>query len=71
MVTLTIQVPESEFDAITAISSIIKRVGGSIDIENDDLTPTEFELLQESFKEALLIKDGLKKGISVSELWND
>ena len=71
MTTLTIQIADNEVEAITTISNIIKNIGGSIDIENDDLTPKEFDMLQESYKEALMIKDGIKKGIPVSELWNE
>ncbi len=71
MTTLTIQIPDGEIDVITTISNIINNVGGKMEVENDDLSQKEFELLQESFKEALLIKDGLKKGIPASELWND
>lgn len=62
MTTLTIQIADNEVEAITTISNIIKNIGGSIDIENDDLTPKEFDMLQESYKEALMIKDGIKKG---------
>ncbi len=71
MTTLTTQIPDNEIDVINTISDIIKNVGGHIDIDNDDLSPKEFELLQESFREALMIKSGQKKGILVSQLWND
>jgi hypothetical protein len=40
------------------------------DIDNDDLTLAEFEMLQESYKELLMIKAGLKNATPVSELWN-
>jgi formyltetrahydrofolate hydrolase len=71
MTTLTIQLPDSEIGVIAAISDIIKNAGGNIVVDNDDLAPAEFELLQEAYKEALLIKDSLKKPIPVSQLWHD
>lgn len=70
MTTLTIEIPDSEK---ATISDFIKKRGGNIlNIDSeDDLTEAEFALLQESFKEALLIKKGVVKGIPASELWND
>lgn len=70
MTTLTIEIPDSEK---AAIFEFIKKRGGNIltvDTE-DDLTETEFALLQESYKEALLIKKGVVKALPISELWND
>ena len=70
--TLTIELPDSAKDVVAAISALIKNAGGKIAVEDDDnLTQAEFELLQESYKEALLIKKGTIKGIPASELWND
>jgi len=69
MTILTIKIPESE---LSVVSEFIKERGGKIltvDSE-DDLTEAEFKLLQESYKEALLIKKGLIKGLPVNELWN-
>ncbi len=71
MTTLTITLPDDKIDVITAISTIIKNAGGSINIDDDSLTPAEFTLLQEAYKEALMIKDGLKTGMPATELWND
>lgn len=71
MTTLTIQIPDSQTDVINTISNLIKDIGGYIDIENDDLSQKEFELLQESYKEVLMVRDGLKKATPASELWND
>jgi len=70
MITLTIEIPDSEK---TIIFNFIKKRGGNIlNIDSDDdLTEDEFALLQESYKEALLIKKGLIKALPVSELWND
>jgi len=70
MTTLTIEIPDSE-KAI--VSDFIRNRGGNvIEIDSEeDLTESEFTLLQESYKEALLIKDGVIKGIPASELWND
>jgi hypothetical protein len=41
------------------------------DIDDDDMTLAELEMLQESYKEALMIQAGLKKGTPVSELWDN
>ena len=70
MTTLTIEIPDSEK---ALIFKYIKKRGGNIltvDPE-EDLTATEFALLQESYKEALLIKSGAVKALPISELWND
>ena len=71
MTTLTIELPDNKTSVIADIADIIKKVGGHMDIDSDDLSPKEFEMLQEGFKEALAIKNGLLKGIPASELWND
>ena len=71
MTTLTIQLPDDKKNVIADIADIIKKAGGRIDVDTDDLSAKEFEMLQEAFKEALDIKAGLKKGIPASELWND
>jgi hypothetical protein len=70
MTTLTIEIPDSE---ITIVSDFIKKRGGIVlNIDSDiDLTEAEFALMQESYKEALLIKKGVIKALPVSELWND
>jgi len=70
MTTLTIEIPDSE--KVTIANFIKKRGGNILNIESDeDLTEAEFALLQESYKEALLIKKGVIKALPVSELWND
>ena len=70
--TLTIELPDNANDIIATISNLIKDAGGSISIDADDnLTQTEFDLLQESYREALQIKNGTVKPIPASELWND
>lgn len=72
MTTLTINLPDSGKDIISDISALVKSAGGEISINSDDdLSDNEFALLKESYKEALLIKDGKSKGIPTSELWND
>ena len=71
MTTLTIQLPDSESSIIPTISNLIKKAGGSIIIDNDDLSEAEFAALQEACKEAVLIKEGKLKGIPASDLWND
>jgi hypothetical protein len=70
MTSLTIEIPKSE---IAIISDFIKKRGGNIlniDLDND-LTEAEFALLQETYREALLIRSGVIKPVPVSELWND
>jgi len=72
MTTLTINIPDSNSDIISKISSLVETAGGKISIySDDDLSDSEFKSLKEGFKEALLIKDGKLKGIPASELWND
>jgi hypothetical protein len=70
MTTLTIDIPDSE---IIIVSDFIKKRGGKVlNVDSDDdLTEAEFALLQESYKEALLIKKGMIKAIPLSELWNE
>jgi len=70
MTTLTIEIPDSER---ASILKVVRKAGGNIiDIDSDDdLSEAEFKLLQESYKEALQIKDGKIKAIPASELWND
>ena len=70
MTTLTIEIPDSER---ASILKVVKKAGGNvIDIDtDDDLSEAEFKLLQESYKEALQIRDGKVKAIPASELWND
>ena len=71
MTTLIIEIPDSETGEI---SNIVRARGGKvvqIDAVDEDLTPTELELLKRGLKEALLIKEGKIKSIPFSELWND
>jgi hypothetical protein len=70
MTTLTIEIPDSERDSIL---KVVKKAGGNVlEIDtDDDLSEAEFKLLQESYKEALQIRDGKIKAIPASELWND
>ena len=70
MTTLTIEIPDSEKAVI--FDFIKKRGGNIVTVESDDdLTQAEFDLLQESYKEALLIKKGVIKAVPISELWNE
>ena len=44
----------------------------TIEIPDDDnLSESEFQSLQNACEEAVLIKKGLSKAIPASELWND
>ncbi|MEO6151424.1 MAG: hypothetical protein ABIN95_11210 [Mucilaginibacter sp.] len=72
MTTVIIELPDSATSAISALVKKAKAAGGLVHIESDDdLCADEFELLKESYKEALSIKDGTQKVIPASELWND
>lgn len=71
MTTLTIEIPDSEK---ANISAIVAKIGGHVlesDSDEENLTSDEFELLQDAYKEALLIKKGIIKSLPISELWND
>jgi hypothetical protein len=71
MTTLIIEIPDNETQDISAI---VKAKGGNvvqIDADDEDLTPTELDLLKRGLKEALLIKEGKSSAIPFSELWND
>ena len=68
---LTIELPDSAKDIVAKISALIKGAGGSISIDDENLTQTEFDLLQESYQEVLQIKKGNIAGTPASELWND
>jgi len=73
MTTLTIEIPDSESSIISAITKITKEAGLKVSIENDDdsLSYSEFNALQNACEEAALIKKGLSKSIPASQLWND
>jgi hypothetical protein len=72
MTTLIMEFPDNASSAISSIIKDAEKAGAFVHIENEeDLSPAEFELLKESYKEALLIKDGVVKAIPASELWND
>lgn len=72
MTTLTIDIPDSNKSIISDIATLAKSAGLNVIIHSDDdFNDEEFAALAESYKEALLIKDGKLKGIPVSELWND
>ncbi|MDP9080903.1 MAG: hypothetical protein M3O71_26080 [Bacteroidota bacterium] len=70
MTTITIEIPDNKR---TSILALIKEAGGNVlNIgTDDDLSEAEFKLLQESYKEALQIRDGKIEAIPASELWND
>lgn len=71
MTTLIIEIPDSDANEI---SNIVRARGGNvvdIDANDENLTPTELELLKRGLNEALLIKEGKIKSIPFSDLWND
>ena len=72
MITITIQLPDSETGIITTISDIVKNVKGSrikIDSDGDGFTENELASLKRSLKEAAMIKKGELKPLSMSDLW--
>jgi len=73
MTYLTIEIPDNKLNVIESISSLLKTEGiNTLQIDSEgDLSEHEFSLLQESFKEVMLIKSGKIKPTPVSELWND
>lgn len=72
MTTLTIQLPDDETGIITSIVDIVKNVKGShIDIDDDGLTIHELDSLKRSLKEAVSIKNGELKPLSMNDLWDE
>jgi len=41
----------------------------NIEVDDEGLSQSEFNLLLKSYKEMLMVKAGLKKAIPASELW--
>jgi len=74
MTTLTIQIPDNETDLIKTIADIVKEVEGThMDINSDDDGLSEKELLSisKSLKEAVMIKNGKLKSLSMDDLWDE
>ena len=74
MTTLTIQLPGNETEIVKKISDIIKEVkGGQMEIDNDDdgFTVSEIDSLSRSLKEAVMIKKGELKPLSMKDLWDE
>lgn len=58
--------------AISGIIKEAKKAGASIHLENEhDLSEKEFELLKESYKEALQIKTGKTTATPYTDLWDE
>ena len=69
MTTLTIEIPDRE---TAEVSQIIKKMGGHIIANSkDNLSKAEQISLNQSLKEAELIKAGTVKPLSFDDLWND
>ncbi len=69
MTTLTIEIPDG---VIAEVSQIVKKKGGRI-IANSksNLSKKEQISLNQSLKEAELIKTGAVKALSFDDLWNE
>lgn len=73
MTYLTIEIPDNKLNVIDSISALLKKEGiNTLEIDSEpDLSEREFLLLQEGYKEAMLIKSGKMKPTPISELWNE
>jgi hypothetical protein len=73
MTTLTIEIPDDNSSLLSELIKLTKNAGLKVRIDNDEdnLSESEFQSLKNAAEEAVLIKQGLSKGIPVSELWND
>ena len=73
MTTLTIEIPDDNSSLLSELIKLTKNAGLNVRIDNDEdnLSESEFQSLKNAAEEAVLIKKGLLKGISASELWND
>jgi hypothetical protein len=69
MTTLTFEIPDKEADTVSQI--IRKRGGTLIANSKDDLSKVEQISLNQSLKEAELIKEGKLKGLTFDELWDE
>jgi hypothetical protein len=72
MTVITINVPDNNKNIISDISKMAKKAGYEAIVNNDDdFSAGELALLEEAFREAMLIKAGKIKPIPASELWNE
>lgn len=69
MTVLTIEIPD---EMIAEVSKIVKKKGGHIvSSSKSDLSKIEQLSLNQSLKEAELIKSGAIKALSFDNLWNE
>jgi hypothetical protein len=69
MTTITIEIPDGE---TKSLSAFIKKKGGNIiSVDDDGFTKDELESVKQGLKEALMIKSGELKPISMSDLWDE
>ena len=69
MTTLTFEIPDQEADTV---SQLIRKKGGTLIANSkDDLSKIEQISLNQSLKEAELIKEGKLKGLTFDELWDE
>lgn len=73
MTTLTIEIPDNNTSLLSELIKLTENAGLKVVIDNNDdnLSESEFQSLKNAAEEAVLIKQGLSKGIPLSELWND
>ena len=72
MTTLTIEIPDDNSPLLSELIKLTKNAGLKVSNDNDEdnLSGSEFQSFKNAAEEAVLIKRGLSKGLSVSELWN-
>ena len=69
MTTLTFEIPDQEADTV---SQLIRKKGGTLIANSkDDLSKIEQISLNQSLKEAELIKEVKLKGLTFDELWDE
>jgi len=69
MTTITIEIPDDE---TKSLSAFIKKKGGNIiSVDDDGFTKDELDSVKQGLKEALMIKSGELKPISMSDLWDE
>ncbi len=71
MTIITLEIPDSEAQTV---STFIKEKGGhilAVDNNDDGFTEDELASIKQGLKEALMIKNGGLKPLSMSDLWDE
>ena len=67
--TLAVEIPENE---LKNLSAYLKKHGGNIiSVDDDGFTESELNSVKQGLHEALLIKKGELKPLSMSDLWDE